>query len=203
MQWLGTLLVLAAFPLGQAEAALVGISQTGGRLDNLWVVGGDSFQTRIFSVPAGTTGPLSGKTISIFDYVDDRPTQGARPFGLLSSSSISSSFHRVGSTANLTTLSYTGATFLNGNLLQNNAQNGTDNYVGFRIQGSDSQYYYGWMQFELNQLVAGQTAVRFLGGVVESTPGTSFSASAVPEPSAFSLLAMGLGVVLRCRRRTV
>ena len=101
----------------------------------------------------------------------------------------------------MASFAYTGATFLNGNLLQNNALNGTDNYVAFRFEGSDFQYYYGWLQFELNQLVSGQTAVRFIGGVIESNAGTSFNAtSSVPEPSALSLLAMGIGGVIALRR---
>ena len=104
----------------------------------------------------------------------------------------------------MASLAYTGATFLNGNLLQNNALSGTDNYVAFRFEGSDFQYYYGWLQFELNQMASGQTAVRFLGGVIESNAGTSFNAtsstSSVPEPSALSLLAVGLGGMVALRR---
>ncbi|MEY2852715.1 MAG: hypothetical protein RL549_1414 [Verrucomicrobiota bacterium] len=104
----------------------------------------------------------------------------------------------------MASFAYTGATFLNGNLLQNNALNGTDNYVAFRFLGSDSQYYYGWLQFELNQLVSGQTAVKFIGGVIEGNAGTSFNAtsstSPVPEPSALSLFVVGLGGLIALRR---
>ena len=187
-------------------AALISISQTGGVVNNLWSAGNDSFQTRVFSTAPGSVSALDGRTFTVFDFVDDRPLQGARPFGLLAGE-VENSFFRAGSAVNMATFAYTGATFLNGNLLQNNALNGTDNYVAFRFLGSDSQYYYGWLQFELNQLVSGQTAVKFIGGVIESNAGTSFNAtSSVPEPSALSLLAVGLGGLValrRVRRKTV
>jgi len=186
-----------------AFAALVSISQTGGLVNNLWSAGNSSFQTRVFSTTPGSVSALDGRTFTVFDYVDDRPSQGSRPFGLLSGE-VENFFYRAGSTANMASLAYTGATFLNKNLLQNNALVGTDNYVAFRFLGSNSQYYYGWLQFELNQIVSGQTAVRFLGGVIESNPGTSSnatsSASSVPEPSALSLLAVGLGGMIALRR---
>lgn len=181
-------------------AALVSISQTGGSVNNLWSAGNSSFNNRVFSTAPGSVSALDGRSFTVFDFVDDRPEQGARPFGLLAGE-VESSFFRIGSAVNMASLSYTGATFLNGNVLQNNALNGTDNYVAFRFQGSDTQYYYGWLQFELNQFVSGQTAVRFIGGVIESTAGTSFHAtSSVPEPSALSLLVVGLGGVVAMQR---
>ena len=183
-------------------AALVSISQTGGSVNNLWSAGNSSFNNRVFSTAPGSVSALDGKTFTVFDFVDDRPAQGARPFGLLAGE-VENYFYRAGSSADFSSLSYTGATFLNGNLLQNNALIGTDNYVAFRFLGSDSQYYYGWLQFELNQLVSGQTAVRYLGGMIESNAGTSFNAtSSVPEPSALSLFALGVfGLAMRRRRR--
>ena len=182
-------------------AALISISQTGGVVNNLWSAGNDSFQTRVFSTAPGSVSALDGRTFTVFDFVDDRPSQGARPFGLLAGE-VENSFFRAGSAVNMASFAYTGATFLNGNLLQNNALNGTDNYVAFRFEGSDFQYYYGWLQFELNQLVSGQTAVRFIGGVIESNAGTSFNAtSSVPEPSALSLVALGLGGLIAWNRR--
>ena len=200
--------VFLLFAKVPAFAALVSISQTGGVVNNLWSAGNDSFQTRVFSTAPGSVSALDGRTFTVFDFVDDRPSQGARPFGLLAGE-VENSFFRAGSAVNMASFAYTGATFLNGNLLQNNALNGTDNYVAFRFEGSDFQYYYGWLQFELNQLASGQTAVRFLGGVIESNAGTSFNAtsstSSVPEPSALSLLAVGLGGMValrRVRRRT-
>lgn len=196
-------LVLVLLPIAKAPAfaALVSINQTGGTVNNLWSGDNSSFNNRVFSTAPGSVSALDGKTFTVFDFVDDRPTQGARPFGLLAGE-VENSFFRIGSAVNMATLSYTGATFLNGNVLQNNALNGTDNYVAFRFQGSDTQYYYGWLQFELNQFVSGQTAVRFIGGVIESTAGASFHAtSSVPEPSALSLLVVGLGGLAVLRRR--
>ena len=195
--------VLFLFAKVPTFAALVSISQTGGVVNNLWSAGNDSFNNRVFSTAPGSVSALDGRTFTVFDFVDDRSSQGARPFGLLAGE-VENSFFRAGSAANMASLAYTGATFLNGNLLQNNALNGTDNYVAFRFEGSDFQYYYGWLQFELNQMASGQTAVRFLGGVIESNAGTSFNAtsstSSVPEPSALSLLAVGLGGMVALRR---
>lgn len=196
-------LVFLLFTKVPAFAALVTISQTGGTVNNLWSVDNSSFNNRVFSTAPGSVSALDGKTFTVFDFVDDRPEQGARPFGLLAGE-VENYFYRAGSSADFSSLSFTGATFLNGNLLQNNALIGTDNYVAFRFLGSDSQYYYGWLQFELNQLVSGQTAVRYLGGMIESNAGTSFNAtSSVPEPSALSLFALGVfGLAMRRRRRS-
>ena len=191
------------------SAAIVGISQTGGNLNTLWLSDGWDANSRTFTTALGEVPALNSASLQILDFADNRVIQGARPYGSLISSDLSSSFYRFGADPGLTTLIYGGAEFLLSDVFRNNAQNGTDNYVGYRMLGSDSQYYYGWLQFELNQFVSGQTAIRFINGVIESAPNTSFAAtsvapSAIPEPgtwAAAALLAIGAGY-MRWRNRS-
>jgi hypothetical protein len=181
-----------------AQAGLVvGISQTAGNLNTLWLSGGLDSNVRTFTTAPGAVPALDSTSLQIFDFADDRDAQGSRPYGsLLSALALSPTFYRFGADPGLTTLTYGNATFLSSNVLQNNAQNGTDNYVGYRMEGSDFQFYYGWLQFELNQFANAGTAIRFINGVIESAPNTSFAATSVapiPEPGTWAAMAIFAG----------
>lgn len=195
-------LALAATPA--AHAAVYSVTQSSGAITSTWVANTSSPSNRAFSFASlGNGHPLFGSVYGqTTDLVDDSPGQGARPFGRLTVPNagffgLSSSFYRAGDTPVMTGLTYDSVTFLSSNVLQNNAQNGTDNYVAFKTLGSDSSYYYGWLQFELNQFSNGQTAVRFINGWVEGTAATSFAAgpvtpSSVPEGAVAWLLPVTL-----------
>jgi hypothetical protein len=196
-----TVLIASVFTCAVSSAALVQINSTG--VDSsVWIAGQDSFRSVTFEITENPSDAFSTTSFSIFYFVDDRELQTARPYGALSSSDLTTSFYRAGDTVDLPTASFGSAEFLRLNELQNNAENGADNFVGLRVLGPDSQYRYGWLQFELNQFTAGGvTAVAFIGGVIESRPNTSFNAtSVVPEPSTALLGGLGMLALLRRRR---
>lgn len=187
-----------------AHAALLSINSIG--QDSVsWSTGTASFLNAQFSIE-GSGSTFSNSSFTIFYFPDDRPEQGLRTFAALLPSEVdlTSSFYREGATVDLTSATYGNQIWvLDTNQLQNNAVNGSDNFVGIRKMDSLGAYHYGWMQFELNQFSNGQIAFDFLGASIESTANTSFtagSASSVPEPASLFLGLMGSICVLRRRR---
>lgn len=187
-----------------ADAAVLNITATG-QDSVLWSTGTASFLNVTFNIQdAGTT--FSDSSFTVFYFPDDRPEQGLRTFAALMPGGVdfTTSFHREGATVDLTAATYNNQIwFLSANQLQNNAVNGSDNYVGVRKMDSNGAYHYGWMQFALGQFANGQTAVDFLGSSIESVANTSFAAgaaSSVPEPACAVLGLMGCLGVLRRRR---
>lgn len=82
--------------------------------------------------------------------------------------------------------------------------NSSNNLFGFRfVSEVDSQVHYGWARFSLGTTVttAGRTLIEY---AYESAPGVSILAGdvgAVPEPSTFAMLGLGMAGVLLARRR--
>ena len=96
-------------------------------------------------------------------------------------------------------------------LLGSGASLGGNNYYFPMYSSSSSAYWglayaigggnfnYGWVQLSYN---ASTTTATFLGAAINTTPNQSILVGQVPEPSALSLLALGLGglTILRQRR---
>ena len=202
-------LFLLSLSLGLAvkSSALVTVVSEG-QDSVVWVQDDASFLGPTFHLEGTPGNILDSASFSLFYMPDDRPIQGARVYGAMGSNGagfeISTTFFRGGDSL-LTSTSYGMWTeFLVNGSLVNNAVNGTDNYLAARFVNTDyAQYSYGWLRFELNQFANGVTAIDFIGGGVEAAPNVAVTAGAIPEPSALSLVALGLGVVLRHRRRTV
>jgi hypothetical protein len=95
-------------------------------------------------------------------------------------------------------------------VLGSGASLGGDNYYFPMYSSSSSAYWglayavgggnfnYGWVQLSYN---ASTTTATFLGAAINTTPNESILVGQVPEPSALSLLAIGLGGLAILRRR--
>ena len=95
-------------------------------------------------------------------------------------------------------------------LLGSGASLGGNNYYLPTYNSSSSAYWglayaigggnfnYGWVQLSYD---ASTTTATFLGAAINTTPNQSILVGQVPEPSALSLLAAGLGGLAMLRRR--
>ena len=95
-------------------------------------------------------------------------------------------------------------------LLGSGASLGGNNYYFPMYSSSSSAYWglayavgggnfnYGWVQLSYD---ASTTTATFLGAAINTTPNQSILVGQVPEPSALSLLALGLGGLAILRRR--
>ena len=95
-------------------------------------------------------------------------------------------------------------------LLGSGASLGGNNYYFPMYSSSSSAYWglayavgggnfnYGWVQLSYD---ASTTTATFLGAAINTTPNQSILVGQVPEPSALSLLAIGLGGLAILRRR--
>lgn len=172
----------------------------------VWVQNDASFLGPTFHLDGTPGNILDSANFSMFYMPDDRPIQGARVYGGIGANGagfeISNTFFRGGDSL-LASATYGGwVDFLVNGSLVNNAVNGTDNYLAARFLNTDyTQFSYGWLRFELNQFANGVTAVDFIGGGVEATPNVAVTAGAIPEPSALSLVAVGLSGLAMMRRR--
>ncbi len=78
--------------------------------------------------------------------------------------------------------------------------NSSNNYFGFRFTGEDGLLHYGWGQLSLGATIT--DPVRTLVGYgYESVANTGLTVGAVPEPSTYALMAVGIAGLLLARRR--
>lgn len=173
----------------------------------VWVQNDASFLVPSFHLDGTPGNILDSASFSMFYMPDDRPIQGARTYGGIGIGggigfNISDTFYRAGESL-LSSVNYgTWVDFLVNGSLVNNALNGSNNYLAARFLNDDyANYSYGWLRFELNQFANGIIAIDFIGGGVEPAPNVAVVSGAIPEPSALSLLAIGLGGLAMFRPR--
>jgi len=71
-------------------------------------------------------------------------------------------------------------------------------YWGLAYAVGGGNFNYGWVQLSYD---ASTTTATFIGAAINTTPNESILVGQVPEPSALSLLAVGLGGLAMMRRR--
>jgi len=72
-------------------------------------------------------------------------------------------------------------------------------YWGLAYAVGGGNFNYGWVQLSYD---ASTTTATFLGAAINTTPNQSILVGQVPEPSALSLLAVGIGGLALVRRRS-
>jgi len=150
-------------------------------------------------------------TFSLQFFVDDRAfaIQELTAFGQISvfnnvSVALSSSYLRSNSEVSEVLIFDTATDFISESNLQNDAVDGTDNYLGISFLDINDRPHYGWLQFELNSYSDGTVASRFISGQVNDAPETASTTGTVPEPTSIALLlatAAGGLLMLRSHRK--
>jgi len=91
----------------------------------------------------------------------------------------------------------TGTTFSGWNVIEPSGGSSAS-YMGLAYDLGDGNYNYGWMKYSTS---SDSSTITFLGAAMNTTTNESILAGQVPEPSALSLLAVGLGALAMMRRR--
>ena len=77
---------------------------------------------------------------------------------------------------------------------------GIEGYLGFRLTQADGDHY-GWMRLDMIRGYGGQV-VNVSDWAYNTMPGQTLAAGAVPEPSTWALLGLGLAALCLLRKRS-